>query len=120
MKVKSPSFEIQEYTFSIVPKGAINKYKSKNELLDNYKDASENTFNEKLKLYDGVRKFPGQDTSMVIVRDQARCTLNLDVTTGNKVAELRVDPKKVPRINVIHLHKVIGDIIYTDLLHATL
>ena len=53
-------------------------------------------------------------------KDQARGTLNLDVTTGNKLVELWVDPKKVPKIDVIHLHKEICDIIYTNLLQATL
>ena len=63
-----------------------------------------------------MRKFPGQDTSLVTVRDQARGTLNLVVITGDKVAKMRVGPKKVPKTNVIHLHKEIGDIIYTDFL----
>ena len=79
---------MQEYTFSNVPKGAVNKYKSKNELLDSYKYAGEKTFDEKLKLYDEVRKLLGQDTSLVTVRDQSRGTLNLDVTTGKKLVEL--------------------------------
>ena len=59
MKVKGPTFEVWEYTFDSVPEGAINKYKSKIELLDNYKDGGENSFDGKLKLYDEVRKFPG-------------------------------------------------------------
>ena len=54
------------------------------------------------------------------IRDQARGTLNLDVTTGKKLVELWVDPKKVPKTDVIHLHKEIGHIIYTDLLQDTL
>ena len=56
MKIKGPSFEIQQYTFDIIPKGATDKYKSKTELLDRYKDVGEKTFDEKLKLYDEVRK----------------------------------------------------------------
>ena len=54
------------------------------------------------------------------VRDQARGTLNLVVTTRNKVVELQVDPKKVPKIDVIHLHKEIGDNIYPDMLQDTM
>ena len=30
-----------------------------------------------------------------------------------------VDPNKVPKTDVIHLHREIGDIIYTDMLQAT-
>ena len=48
MKVKGPTFEVQEYTFDSVPEGTMNKYKSKTELLDSYKDVGENTFDEKL------------------------------------------------------------------------
>ena len=69
-KIKGPSFEIHEYTFDKVSEGATYKYKSKTELLDRYKDVGEQTFNEKLKLYDEVRKFSGQDVSVVNVRDK--------------------------------------------------
>ena len=75
---------------------------------------------EKLKLYDEVRKFHGQDTSLVTVKDQARGTLNLAITIGNTVSKLRVNLKKVPKTDGIHLHKEICDIIYTNLLQATL
>ena len=44
----------------------------------------------------------------------------MDVIIGNKVARLKVYPKKVPKIDVIHLHREIGDIIYTDFLQDTL
>ena len=56
MKIKGPAFEIQEYTFDKIPEGVRDKYKSKTELLDRYKDVCEKTFNEKLKMYDEVRK----------------------------------------------------------------
>ena len=69
MKVKGPTFEVQEYTFNHVPKESIDKYKSKSKLVDSYKDADENVFDEKLKLCDKVRKFPDEDTSLVTVGD---------------------------------------------------
>ena len=69
-----------------------------------------------MKLCHKVRKFLDQDMSLVTVRDQARGTLNLAVIKGNKVAEMKLDPKKAPKTDVIHLHKEIGDIIYNDLL----
>ena len=36
-----------------------------------------------MKLYDEVRKFPIQYVSLVTVRDQAKYTINLAVTTGD-------------------------------------
>ena len=45
------------------------KYKYKTELLNRYKDGGENTFDEKMKFYDEVRKFAVQDVSPVTVRD---------------------------------------------------
>ena len=67
-----------------------------------------------------VRKLSIQDASMVTVRDQSKDTLNLAVTTRNKVAELRKNLKKIPTTDVIHLHKETSDIIYADLLQETL
>ena len=69
MKVKGPAFEIQEYTFDNVPEGTVDKYKSKTELLDKYKYVGENTFYEKMKLYDEVIKLPGHDVYLVTIRD---------------------------------------------------
>ena len=80
----------------------------------------EKNLNEKLKLYDEVRKLPGQEVPLVTDRDQAKNTLNLEVTTGNKVAEMRMNLKNIPSINMIHLYRETCDIIYTDLLKETL
>ena len=80
----------------------------------------ENFFNEKLKLYDEVRKFSGQDVSVVNVRDKDKYTLNLAITTENKVVELRMNLKKIPTTDMIHLDRETCDIIYTDLLQAPL
>ena len=67
-------------------------------------------------LYDKVRNFFGHDVSLVTVRDQDKDTLNLAVTTGNKVAKLRMNLKNIPTTDMIHLHRETGDIIYTNLL----
>ena len=56
----------------------------------------------------------------MIVRDQAIGMLNLAIISGNKVAKMKVDPKRVPKTDMIHLHRGIGDSIYTDLLQDTL
>ena len=54
------------------------------------------------------------------MRDQAKGTLNLVVITGDKVTKLKADPKRVPKTYMIHLNQVISDILYIDLLQATL
>ena len=56
VKFKGPTFEIQEYTFDNIPVGIADKYKSKTELLNKYKDVGEKSFDEKMKLYDGSEK----------------------------------------------------------------
>ena len=53
------------------------------------------------------------------VRDQAKNPLNLAVTTGNKVVEMRMN-LNIPTTDMIHLHRETGDIIYTHLLKETL
>ena len=120
MKVKGPTFEIQEYTFDKIHEGATDKYKSKNELLYIYKYVGEKDSDETMKLYDEVRKLSSHDTSLVTVRDHAKNTLNLVVTTWNKVAEMRMNLKNIPATDMIHLHKETCDIIYNYLLKATL
>ena len=120
MDIKVPTFEIQKYTFDKIPEGATYRYKSKTKLLHRYKDVGEIFFDENLKLYDELRKFPSQDVSLVMVRDHDKNTLNLVVTIGNKVAKIMMILKNIPRTDMIHLHREIGDIIYTDLMKATL
>ena len=69
VKFKGPTFEIQEYTFGNIHVGTTDKYKSKTEFLNKYKDVSEIFFDEKMKLYDEVRKLFGQDVSLVTIRN---------------------------------------------------
>ena len=47
MKVRGPSFVIQEYTFNGVPKEAAGKYKSKTEMLEKYREAGKRAFEER-------------------------------------------------------------------------
>ena len=56
----------------------------------------------------------------MVVRDHAKNSLNLIVTTGNKVAEMRMKLKNIPTTDMIHIHRETSDIIYTDLLKSTL
>ena len=79
-----------------------------------------NNFGKKLKFRDEVRKLSSQYVSLVTVRDQDKDTLNLAVIVGNKVAELRMNMKKIPNTDMIHLDREASDIIYTHLLQETL
>ena len=42
------------------------------------------------------------------------------MTIGNKVSEVNVNLENIPTTDMIHLHREIGDIIYTKLLKSTL
>ena len=120
MKVKGPYFAFQEYAFSNVPKEAVSRYKSKDELLEKYREVGKRDFEEKSRLWEEVDKLPGQKTSLATVRDPTKGTLNLVVIIGDKVAELELDPKRIPEIDIINLHQGISDLLYTDVLQAAL
>ena len=59
-----------------------------------------------------------QKTSLVTVRDPTKATLNLVMITRDKVAELKVDPKRVPKTNIINFHQGISEYLYADVLQA--
>ena len=40
--------------------------------------------------------------------------------TGDKVAELKVDPKRVPKTDIINLHQGIIEYLYTDILQTAI
>ena len=50
----------------------------------------------------------------------AKITLNMEVETQNKVAEMRLNLQKIPVPTKINLHKKTQEDIYTDLMKATL
>ena len=120
VKVKGLTFEVQEYAFSQTPKGSTDRYRSKNELLDKYKEIKDITKNESLKLYEDVRKYCSKEVSMVSVRDHKKNTLNLAIASRNRVAEMRINLDDILVLDMIHLHKWKGDIIDTILLKSTL
>ena len=62
----------------------------------------------------------GHKTSLVIVRDPTKGTLNLVVFMGDKVVELRVDTKRVPNTDIINFHKGISEYLYAHVLQAAL
>ena len=83
-------------------------------------DDKEVSKNETLKLYVDVRKISSKDVSLVTLRDHVQNTLKLVVTTENKVAEMRIDIKNMRVLDMIHLHKKTGEVIYSDFLKVTL
>ena len=73
-----------------------------------------------MKIYAEVRKIYNKDVSLVILRDHSKKILNLEITTKIKVAEMKMNLENIPISDMIHLHKQNGDIIYTNILKATL
>ena len=81
VKVKGPSFVIQEYAFSSVPKEAVRRYKYKSKLLDKYREVGKKDFEERSRLCEEVDKLPSQKMSLAMVRDLNKATLNLAIIT---------------------------------------
>ena len=88
--------------------------------MEKYKESKDITTNESLKLYADVRKSCSKEVSLVSVRDHKKNTLNLSIAYKNKVVEMRINLDDIPVLDMIHLHKKIGDIIHTDFLKSTL
>ena len=57
---------------------------------------------------------------MVTVKDHTKNTLNLVVSTKNKITKMRLNLKDIPVLDMIHLHKHTREVIYIDLMKATL
>ena len=75
--------------FSENPKGSTDRFKTRVELYDKYKDNKETSLDGYLKLYDVVRKISSKDFSLVTIKDHAHNNLNLAVSTKNRVTEMR-------------------------------
>ena len=101
--------KLQEYVFDGVTP---NKYTSKEEWLNTYRERADKTFAEIVKLYEEVRKFPKVDVTLKNLRDHAKDTLSLDMTIGNKVSEVNVNLENIPTTYMIHLHRETGDMIH--------
>ena len=54
------------------------------------------------------------------IKDHPKNTLNLAFSTKNMISEMRLNLKDIPVPHMIHLHKNNGEVIYTNLLKATL
>ena len=71
-------------------------------------------------IYTKVRNISDKDISLVTVKDHVKNTLNLTVATQNRVIEMRFNLHKILVSNKIDLHKKTWEVIYTDLMKATL
>ena len=89
-------------------------------MFDKYRDDKEVATNESLKLYEDARKLSSKDVSYVTIRAQTQNTLNLEIETKNKVVEMRMNIENIPTPDMIYFHKHTGEVIYDDLLKATL
>ena len=67
-----------------------------------------------------VDRLSGQKTSLVTVRDPTKGNLNLAMIMGYKVAKLKVDPKRIPKTDMISLQEGISEYLYVDVLQAAL
>ena len=65
-----------------------------------------------------IRSLGNPKASLISTQDVERSTLKLAMVTDKKVAEMKVRLDQISVPNKIQLHKQIGDIIYSDLLHA--
>ena len=120
IKVKGPTFKVQEYEFSQPPEGSTKRYRSNTDIFEKYKENKDITMNESLKLYAEVRKACGQEVSLVSVTDHKHNTLNLAIDSRSKVAKMKINLDDSPVPDMIHLHKQTGVIIHTDLVKSIL
>ena len=89
-------------------------------MFDTYRDEKGISTNESLKLNANVRKISSKYVSLITDRDHTQNTLNLAVSTKNKVAEMRMNLENIPLPGNIHLHKKTREVIYIYLIKETL
>ena len=96
------------------------KFRSKTDLYDKYKKDKDISSKESLKLYLEFQNISSKEVSLVTVKYHTRNTLNLAVSTRNKIAEMRLNLKSILVPDMTHLHKHTREFIYSDLMKSTL
>ena len=96
------------------------KYASKEDFLNTYREMTDKTFDETMRLYDEIRQSPRLGVALKIVIDHTTDALSQDMSMGNKVSEVRVSLRQVPTPNIINLNRETKDILNIRLLNATL
>ena len=73
-----------------------------------------------MKLYSKVRNISRKEVSLVTIKDHAKNNLNLVEATQNRVVEMRLNMQKILVPAKTHIHKQTREVIYTDMMKATL
>ena len=76
--------------------------------------------NETPYLFPEVRKLADQQLSLISTKDLERNTLKFSMIDDEKVSEVEFSLEKINMPNKIQLHRWIGDVLYSNLLKATL
>ena len=112
---------VQMHQYSFIGEGSTepnSHFKSKTELVSSYAEKQMQSSEETRNMLPQVRGLINQKTSLISTRDVERNTLKFAVVSEKKVFEMEVNLDKISVPNKIQLHKQIGDVIYSDLLHA--
>ena len=72
------------------------------------------------KLYSEVGNISNKEVSLVTIKDHTINTLNLEIATRNIITEMRLNLKAILVHDMLHLHKKTREVIYIDLMKATL
>ena len=87
--------------------------------MSSYANNEMQSLEETKNLLPRVRKLINKKTSLISTRDAERNTRKFVVVSDKKVSEMEVKLDKISVPDKIQLHKQTGDVIYSDLLHAT-
>ena len=113
--------QMHQYSFGDESKiESSSHYKYRTELMSSYADKEMQSLEETKNMLPRVRKLINKKTSLISTRDEERNTLKFVVVSDKKVSEMEVKLDKISVPDKIQLHKQTGDVIYSDLLHATL
>ena len=93
-------------------------FKYKEEFVTSYMEKQRQSIEETRNLLPRVRSLNNPNTSLISTRDVERNTLKLAMVSDKKVSEMEMRLDKISVPDKIQLHKQMGDIIYSDLLHA--
>ena len=112
--------QMQQYSFEDEGKiESSSRYKSRIDLMSSYADKEMQSLDETKNLLSRLRKLNNQKNSLVFTQDIERNTLKFVVVSDKKVSEMEVKLDKTSVPDKIQLHKQTRDVIYSDLLHAT-
>ena len=86
--------------------------------MTSYVEKQKQSLEETRNLLPRVRSLNNPKTSLISTRDVERNTFKLAMVSDKKMSEMEVRLDKISVLDKIQLHKQMGDIIYSNLLHA--